>query len=233
MVNKIICLGDSITKGKVWKENERRPYITQNSYPLILKKLLDVDVLNDGICDITSEEVLRRLGVDIYIEKESVVIIEIGGNDCNLNWREIKKDPDGFHDAIIPLKNFEANLTRILDIVRESGATPVLTTLPPLDGDRYYNLLKRVFGEGIKRWIDRNGGIYRWQERYSDTIKQIANATGTYLIDTRKSFLDTEDYRKLISLDGIHPTEDGYSLIADTCSRGIKGMYLKNRIILT
>lgn len=224
MINKIICLGDSITKGKVWKENERRPFITTNSYPDILKKILNIDVLNNGECDITSRQMLQRIGSDISLEKGSTVIIEIGGNDCNPNWREIKKNPDGQYDGAVPLEDFKSNLLKIISAVKEHGATPVLTTLPPLDAEKYYNLLKKVFGEGIKGWIDRGGGIFKWQESYSDAIKYIAKMTGIYLIDTRKSFLDSGNYKKFISFDGIHPNEDGYSLIADTCSKGLRLM---------
>lgn len=228
MISKIVCLGDSITKGKVWKENERRPYITQNSYPLLLNRMLGVDVLNDGICDITSGQVLQHIRSDISLDSGSVVIIEIGGNDCNPNWREIKKDPDGEHDAIVPLSGFKENLTRIIDIIKGYDSLPVLSTLPPLDGDKYYNLLKRVFGEEIKRWIDRNGGIYRWQERYSDLVKDTARNYGIELIDIRKAFLDTGDYRRYIGLDGIHPNEEGYSLIAKTCCSALKCIIGRN-----
>lgn len=219
MLDKIVCVGDSITKGKVWKDNERRPYITCNSYPSILKDLTGAEVLNDGMCDITSEQLLQRLGQDIMIESKSKVIVEVGGNDCNLNWREIKKDPYGEHEAAIPIEKFCDNVVKIIDMIKGFDAVPVLSTLPPLDGDKYYNLLKRVFGERIKIWIDSHGGIYKWQERYSDAIKDIGYRTGTFVVDIRKSFLDTGNYKKYMSLDGLHPTEDGYILMANTCSR--------------
>lgn len=219
MLEKIVCIGDSITKGKVWKENERRPYITCNSYPSILKNLTGAEVLNDGMCDITSEQLLQRLGQDIIVENKNMVIVEVGGNDCNLNWREIKKDPYGEHQAAIPLEKFCDNLGNIIGKIKSFGAVPVLSTLPPLDGDRYYNLLKRVFGEEIKIWIDSHCGIYKWQERYSDAIKEVGSAKGTSVMDIRKSFLDTGNYKKYMSLDGLHPNEEGYMLIASTCCR--------------
>jgi lysophospholipase L1-like esterase len=222
MLTKVVCLGDSITKGKVWNENERRPYITENSYPIILKKLMNVDVVNNGICDITSEEMLHNMSSKLNIDKGSLVIVEVGGNDCNFNWKEVKKNPDREHDAIIPLECFKNNLQKIIDIIYSYGAVPVLSTLPPLDDVRYYNLLKKIFGEGIKKWIDCTDGIFRWQERYSNMVKSVAESTGTFLIDVRKSFLDTQDYKKLISFDGLHPNEEGYMLIARTCLRELK-----------
>jgi lysophospholipase L1-like esterase len=212
-LSEIICIGDSITKGKVWNEYERRPYITEKSYPSFLKDLMNIDVDNDGICDITSEQMLQRIRSNMSFEEGSAVIVEIGGNDCNPNWKDIKKDPDGEHDAIIPLEKFKYNLIKIIDIIKNCGAFPILSTQPPLDPDRYYNLLRRIFGDGIKRWIDRNGGIFRWQERYSDIVKITAQRLGIYLIDTRKAFLDSLDYRSFMSFDGIHPNEKGYELI--------------------
>ena len=220
MVNKIICLGDSITKGKVWNENERRPYITENSYPSLLKNMLNLDVENIGICDITSEMMLQHVeNNDIKFEKDSAVIIEIGGNDCNPNWREIKKDPDGEHCPAISLENFKCNLMKIIGTVKDYGAIPILSTLPPLDPERYFNLLRKIFGDGIKRWIDKNGGIFKWQERYSDVVNSIAGLQNVRLIDVRNAFLNTENYKKYMSLDGVHPNEQGYLLIAKTCCR--------------
>ncbi|MDI6618841.1 MAG: SGNH/GDSL hydrolase family protein [Clostridiales bacterium] len=221
MKNKIFCVGDSITKGKVWNLNERRPFITKNSYPVILKDLLDMDVENDGICNVTSEDMLLHIGKDIVLENGGIAIIEIGGNDCNPNWREVKKDPDGRHEGTVPIDRFKTNLAGIIDAVKKYGAIPILSTLPPLDGDRYYNLLKRFFGDTIKKWIDKNGGIYKWQERYSDLVKATSEKLGVYLIDIRKAFLDTTDYRNYMSLDGIHPNEQGYQLIANTCFHGL------------
>lgn len=229
MIEEIICLGDSITKGKVWKETEKHSYITQNSYPLLLNKMLGVDVLNKGICDATTEQMLQHIGSDIVFDRGSIVIIEIGGNDCNPNWREIKKNPDGEHEGVVPVERFRANLLGIIDIVKASGATPVLCTLPPLDADKYFNLLKRFFGMAIKPWIDRNGGIYKWHERYSDIIKSIAEQEGLRIIDVRQAFLETGDYKKLIGVDGIHPVEEGYMLIARTCCEALKSMFFRNR----
>lgn len=225
MADKIICLGDSITKGKVWKETERHSYITENSYPLLLNKMLGVDVLNKGICDITSDEVLQHIGNDITFDSGSTVIIEIGGNDCNPNWRQVKKNPDGHHEGTVPIGRFKANLLKIINIVKGCGAFPILCTLPPLDAEKYFNLLKRFFGMAIKPWIDRNGGIYKWHERYSNIVKSTAAEEGIYLIDVRQAFLDTGDYKKLIGVDGIHPVEEGYSLIARTCYDALKGIF--------
>lgn len=225
MLNKIVCIGDSITKGKVWNENDRRPYITEKSYPNLLNKLINIDVLNNGICDITSEEVIKHIGEDINFEKNNIIIVEIGGNDCNLNWREIRKAPYGNHDAIVPLQKFSNNLQYIVNIIKERGAIPVLLTLPPLDGDKYYNLLKKVFGDGIKQWIDDNGGIFKWQEKYSNVITNIAQITNTYIADIRKSFLTTKNYTNYLSIDGIHPNEEGYKLIASSLSSTLVNIF--------
>ena len=229
-MNKIICLGDSITKGKVWNEDERRPYITDNSYPGILKKLLNSDVENEGICDINTDVMLKHLGNEIKFDEGSSVIIEMGGNDCNPKWKEIKRDPDGIHDAIVPLGRFKENMVKIINIIKGYGAAPILSTLPPLDADRYFSLLRKVFGMDIKRWIDREGGIYKWQEKYSDAVGAIARKMSIPLIDIRSSFLNTADYKKYMSYDGVHPNEQGYTQIANECCRRIRDLTGKGRM---
>jgi lysophospholipase L1-like esterase len=225
MYDKIICIGDSITKGKVWREGERRPYISEMSYPEILKKLLGMNVYNEGICDITSEKVANMLDTDLSIEKGDIVIVEIGGNDCTPNWRQVKKNPIDPHYGAVSIDNFEKNLEKIVTRVKYLGGYPVLSTLPPLVAERYYNLLERVFGDGIKKWIDLNGGIYKWHERYSEAVKKVAKETDTYLVDVRNYFLELGDYKEYMSFDGLHPNEKGYNVIAEAFYKDLKPIY--------
>jgi len=70
---KIICFGDSITFGYGAQ--------TQESYPVVLSKMIQIPVINAGIDGDTTAEALRRFDSDVLERDPLLVIIEFGGND--------------------------------------------------------------------------------------------------------------------------------------------------------
>ena len=69
----IICFGDSITFGYGAQ--------TQESYPVVLSKMIQIPVINAGIDGDTTTEALRRFDSDVLERDPLLVIIEFGGND--------------------------------------------------------------------------------------------------------------------------------------------------------
>jgi lysophospholipase L1-like esterase len=62
-------------------------------------------------------------------------------------------------------------------------------------------------------------------------IAEVANDTGTVLIDIRSEFLNHSNYSQFLCIDGIHPNTSGQSLIATIILKFIKDNYnflLKN-----
>ncbi len=215
----VACIGDSITKGRIWDPGSR-PKITRNSFPSLLGRVFEgVRFVNAGVTNNTSADVLARLGRDALNQGPGCVIVEVGGNDCNVDWAEVAAKPDEQHGAIVGLDDFRCNLAEIAAHVRAAGATPIFSTLPPLDAGRYYAFLRRVYSDLIAKWICLNGGIFHWQEQYSRAVAEVAKDVGVALADVRARFLETADYRRLVSEDGLHPNEKGYLLMATEYAR--------------
>ena len=55
--------------------------------------------------------------------------------------------------------------------------------------------------------------LYRWHESYNRAVESVAESTGSRLLNVREAFLTRHDYKKLIGIDGIHPTEEGYAVL--------------------
>ena len=51
--------------------------------------------------------------------------------------------------------------------------------------------------------------INRYQEMYSNAIVQVAFKKRCDFVDVRKKFLQSDDFKGLMCLDGIHPNEKG------------------------
>jgi lysophospholipase L1-like esterase len=203
---QIVCLGDSITRGRVWLEG-LRPKVTRASYPNLLAQLMPgASVVNAGLTNDTSTGLLSRFDHDVAAHHPNLVVLECGGNDCNFDWATVAADPLAEHEPVVPEARFVANLEHLIDRVRGLGAVPLVTTLPPLDPVRFFAFLERIYGDGIARFICRHGGLYHWQEKYSGLVESIARQQGVPVAQVRSAFLQTPDFRAYMSEDGIHPT---------------------------
>ncbi|MGN1386982.1 MAG: SGNH/GDSL hydrolase family protein [Bacillus sp. (in: firmicutes)] len=212
---KVICFGDSVTRGVTFVNGRLR--ILKKNYPNILADFFkneNVEVVNKGVFNDNSDSLLARLDKDVLKENADFVLIEIGGNDCNFPWQEVAAHPDEAHPATVPLNRFVDNLKVIIARIENSGATPILLTLPPLDPVRYYAYISKLFSSHISEWVCKVGGIEHWHGMYNRTVKKVAKEAHVKLIDIRTAMKQAGDLSELISDDGIHPTEQGYKAIS-------------------
>lgn len=216
---KIICFGDSITRGVALQGTRLR--IVKGTFPKLLQQQFeDIEIVNKGVFNDNSNSLLERFDKHIVAEQPDVVFIEIGGNDCVFNWQEVADHPMQDHAATISLPNFIENVTTVCEKVRELGAQPILLALPPLDAARYYTYLTKLYGNAISHWICRTGGITEWHARYNAALVQLSNDLHVPMIDTRTPFY-AHSIEEVICNDGIHPTAEGYALMAETIAKAI------------
>ena len=139
---KIICFGDSLTRGVSVVKNRLR--IIKQNYPVFLQELFlqnienDVTVINKGVFNDNSDLLMSRLEKDVIDEHPDFAIVEIGGNDCNFKWEEVAEKPWEEHEPIVPMERYLDNLKKIIIDIQEHGITPIISTLPPLDPVRFY-----------------------------------------------------------------------------------------------
>ncbi len=123
---KIVTLGDSITKGV-------RPGVkTEETFAHLLQAALkkegvNAKVVNAGIGGENTAQALKRLHKIIAL-KPRLVTIMYGTND---SWVD-----KGKKDSRLTQKEYRANLTKIVQELRQAGITPVLMTEPCL-GDKH------------------------------------------------------------------------------------------------
>lgn len=216
---KMICFGDSITRGVSLQGTRLR--IVKETFPKLLQQQFeDIDMMNKGVFNDNSRCLLERFDKHIVAENPNIVLIEIGGNDCVFNWQEVASRPMDDHVATVPLPQFIDNVKTICEKVRMLGAQPILLALPPLDAARYYTYLTNLFGHAISHWICRTGGISEWHARYNEALIQLSNNCHIPMIDTRTPFY-AHPIDEVICDDGIHPTAKGYALMAETIANAL------------
>ena len=148
-------------------------------------------------------------------------LVAYGGNDSDFDWEAIAAAPEQEHLPHTP--EFVEKLRRAVTELKAADVQPVLMTLPPIDGQRYFQFIsQRADGGSILRWLGDVGCIYRHQEMYSDAVAALAFAEGVPLIDVRRQFLPLRDLPRLIAADGIHLTMPGYRCLFDTLAGWVR-----------
>lgn len=213
--------GDSIMKAVLVDE--------QYKYKPISRPLLDRLEEETGMASVNRAhfgytaqrgQALLEKDLDRGLSCEAAVL-EFGGNDCDFNWAEVAASPDGEHQPHASVERFSDTLLSMIHSLQARKIQPILTTLPPLDAQKYLNFIGRLGSDTgkILRWLGDVQMIYRWQERYSNAVARLADRLSLPLADIRSEFLTRRDYCTLIARDGIHLTRPGYELVFSTLSK--------------
>ena len=208
--------GDSIAKGIVYDESRGRYAICRDNCILKLSRNVDFSVENHSVMGQTSENGLERMQGSC-LKPGHIAAIEYGGNDCDLDWKQVSEHPEIFQPGKVPLEQFGKNLAELVRRVREAGMHPVLVTPAPLISERYFNWVSRGLDKKtILAYLGDVDHIFRWQEDYAEKVRSVAKRMGVYLLDIRQKMLDSGRLEEMICLDGIHPNEKGHEFIYET-----------------
>jgi Lysophospholipase L1 and related esterases len=211
---RIICFGDSVTRGVTFTKGRFR--LVRENYPALLQKLLgDQDeVVNKGVFNDNSDLLMERLDKDVIKLHPDLVLINIGGNDCNFHWDQVALLPEEEHVPIVPLNRYLENIQNMVRKISDAGAVPVVMSLLPLDPVRYYHALMEHYSHSLGHWISCCGGIEHWHGMYNRSLKQMVQRLGILSLDIRTAFKTKGDISELINDDGLHPTAKGYKVMA-------------------
>ncbi|PKL24451.1 MAG: SGNH/GDSL hydrolase family protein [Spirochaetae bacterium HGW-Spirochaetae-3] len=212
--------GDSILKGVVLDEANGRYQVLENNCVDRFAKLTGSIINNHASFGMTTGKALDRIKKSMIRkapDRDDIVLIEFGGNDCDFRWDEVSANPEGRHSPKTPIGQFGEALQAIIDLFKSIDVKPVLMALPPLEPARFLDWVSRGLNRAnILAWLGDVNRIYRWQEAYSDIVVQTANANGLRVIDVRKDFLVSDGYAAKFCADGMHPNEAGQAVILES-----------------
>ena len=213
---RIEVFGDSLLKGIQVNPGNMRYHVDNNiDLELIEEKhFLRIRNFSKFGCTITKGLALieKRLRGDEPLC--DAIIMDFGGNDCDFDWKAISERPDDEHLPCTPLDVFTDTYRKTIELLKEKGIRPILTTLPPIDAQKFFQwFCKGLNRANILKWLGSIDAIYRWQESYSRAVERIAAETNTLLIDLRGAFLKHRRLDRLLCEDGTHPNTEGQKII--------------------
>lgn len=218
-MKQIAIWGDSVLKGVVLEEGKNKYSLLKESSIELVKKELKVIIKNNSKFGLTITKAKRLM--DKSLSKQELpnyLMLELGGNDCDYNWKEISENPYGDYQPNTPLPKFCEILNNMIDDLRSKNIEPILTNLPPLSAKKYFDWFRKqgLNTDNILKWLEDVNRIYKHQEAYSLAVMDIANKKRCDLIDIRTPIIIQKNIDDLICEDGIHPNERAHKIMAHT-----------------
>lgn len=133
---RIAVFGDSLMKGTLPDEQLRYHFHTDLFEAPLAG--LHAEVTNKSVFGATSRKGVTLVQRDLARgHRYDWALVEYGGNDCNYDWPDVAAHPEQDHDPVVLADEFRANMTAIVQMLREAGIRPIFTTLPPIDEVKY------------------------------------------------------------------------------------------------
>ena len=211
------AFGDSILRGVVRNSTENKYEIVKNNAIASLPTNAVRACKNFAKHGSTVQEGEYTLDVHLSeLGKSAYVFLMFGGNECNMDWDGISEDPDKDWKPRCSIEEFEERYTDLILKIKKQQKIPVLFSLPPIDGQKYFEYVSR--NRNAKNILRFLGGdvhmMYRWHEAYNLAVFKIAKVNDVRLVDITSRFLTQRNYSDFLCDDGIHPNERGHALIA-------------------
>lgn len=227
---KLVALGDSVIKGVILhKEGTRNRYsLADKSIVEHCAEKLGSESINWGKMGCTIEISERIL--DKRIDKlagTEYVLLECGGNDSDYDWLSIAQNPSGKHSPNTPLERYVSAYERIINKIKQTGAKPLVLSLPPMDAERYFAFFSADWTQNLRdnvlQWLGGSTcAIMSGHELYNLATMQIAQRTGAQWIDVTSELINNRNYLNYLCEDGIHPNEQGQRKIAEIILKALK-----------
>lgn len=219
-LKKIVALGDSITKGVIYDGESYK--ILPAGFVSQCADNFQADIDNYGRmgCTVTRGTQIAEQHAEA-IAGSDVTLVEFGGNDSDFCWTDIASAPADAHYPMTELPTFRSIYRNLIERIRKLGSKPVLMTLPLIDDKRFYNFVTRNMGErdrnNVLSWLGgQQERIRNYHDMYSLAVYQIGYQERVPVLDITSPFLHNRDYLPYLCCDGIHPSQEGHNLIAES-----------------
>ena len=217
-IKKIVALGDSITKGVIY--DGERYKILPDCFVNQCAEEMNIPIENYSRmgCTISRGTQIAEQHAD-EISKSDITLVEFGGNDSDFCWTDIASAPTDSHYPMTELPTFRQMYRDLIARIRQLGSKPILMTLPLIDYKRFYAFVTRNMGEqdrsNVLSWLGgQEERIRNYHDLYSLAVYQIGYQERVPVLDITSPFLHNQDYLPYLCVDGIHPSEQGHSLMA-------------------
>lgn len=176
-------------------------------------------IVNKGVGGNSTNDLLKRIEIDVVNEKPDLVILMVGTNDM-LNSKKM-----------IPYEEYSSNLNEIVKTIKSSKSKLLMMSSPPVDSAYLFARHdKSLFTEAPNVKINTARQI----------VEKIAKENKAFYLNLNQAFknknlpkhnqdLYIKNEMNSNTKDGVHPTSLGYKFIAETIFQYLKENRLLNK----
>jgi lysophospholipase L1-like esterase len=215
---KLLILGDSISLGVAEiRGNDIVARVDHCYIDLLMHALPNVQIVIDADVHRTTSAVREAVDGLLLAHSPQVVLIMLGGNDADLDWRRFVLSDGRVARSRVPVETYEKNLRQIASKILAAGATPVLTDMPNHHFELRGPYVSKIAERDITSMLDRNGGQAASDKellKYRQAVSKVASELKIPLARYGE-ILDARPPREMVGTDGVHPSAAAHKLIAD------------------
>lgn len=222
MNSRTICLwGDSLGKGVFFDESRGRYAILRENCLRLLAQALPVQVFNYSVMGRTAPECLAAADPG-DLKPGGIAVLEFGGNDSDMDWALVAREPDREHSPRASIAQFKQGLRGMIAFARAGEMEPMVVSPLPIDGEKYFRWVSQgLDGQAILSYLGGDAHMmYRWQEQYACAARDVAAEEQVRFLDFRSALLADRQFRGLYCRDGIHLNAQGHRKLFD-CAMGM------------
>ena len=218
----VTVFGDSIAKGLTLK-NGRPVRLSKNAVDIV-QDYFNIEINNQSCFGQTLVRLEEKKTVDDYLSKinekqQNIAVISLGGNDSDFDWKAIAARPEKKHRCKTPLAIFVDLYKKLIKKLQSKKVRVYICALPAIESNIFFEkyVCSLADKNAVLKYLNNDVSIIaRQQEIFNNAIRNIAEQTHAKFLDIRTPFLQVRNIKKLYCDDGLHPNEDGQTLIADT-----------------
>jgi lysophospholipase L1-like esterase len=181
----LVCLGDSIVCGYGVSPRHAWPYLAAQT--------LGIRILNKGINGDTADGMNVRFMEDVVLNRPKEVFVMAGANDILM----------GINQA-----HTRESMSMIVEKAEQAGIPPIIGIPIQVDGEMLKACWFSFFG------IEQTQNMFR---SYREWLLEYCDRKGLACVDFQGEFPKYLEQRGIHQAfqDGVHPTREGYAVLAD------------------
>jgi lysophospholipase L1-like esterase len=225
IANRLLILGDSLAMGAAEVSNTDVTRFISPAYPDLLRTLfpqLDI-VMTSGVRHDTNTA-FRQLPQLLELHRPAVVLVAVGGSDCDVDWRKVILSKGKHSRSRVSLGDYERNLRSIVATTKAAEAKPIL-----IEGTSSSLAMRGIYlghlsGLDVNAMIAAGGGQEANDlrvESYRATVRRVAAELQADIVACPNDLV-TEDPQTIFTADGVHLSVVAQRLLAAAYANAIR-----------
>ena len=215
----LLIIGDSITLGATEVSGDKILSNTDNTYVRMLGELAPrLRVTVDAAIHRTTADVLPLLDGLVAQHNPDAVLLMVGGNDADLNWRRFVITNGRVVNSVVSLQRYTQNLRQIVTSLVSAGILPLLTDMPNHDLGMRGRYISQLCGKDIMPMLHRCGGHAESDRRlaqYCHAAAQISHELRSPIVRFGEALAGVA-LEEALGPEGAHPNARADDIIALT-----------------